>query len=165
MSAATVQIRRGVRGEADVAAVVDIVRTSGFFDELPDEAESAEADVREALAVGEEASGSAYLFAELDGRIVGFASFGRLPCATTYMIHWIAVKSGLRGHGVGKALMRAALAALRAAGAKKVFLQTSGRPQYAPSRGFYLATGFAREAELKDYYIPGESCEFYSQTF
>src|SRR5574344_564359 len=112
MNAAALQIRRGVRGEADVAAVIDIVKTSGFFDELPDEVESAEADIRETLAVGEEASGSTYLFAELDGQVVGFASFGRLPCATSYMIHWIAVKSGLRGHGVGKVLMRAALDAL-----------------------------------------------------
>lgn len=162
MNQKEVTIRRGVRKE-DVAAVLRIVKTSGFFDELPEEVQSAEDDIREALELGEKKSGSTYLFAEEDGKTVGFVSFGQLPCARCHMIHWIAVQKELRGHGIGGILMREALAVLKREGAHKVFLQTSGREQYKPTRGFYSALGFALEATLKDYYLPGEDCLFFSK--
>ncbi len=35
-----------------------------------------------------------------------------------------------------------------------VYVETSTRPQYAPTRSFYLACGYHLVAELPDFYAP-----------
>ena len=38
----------------------------------------------------------------------------------------------------------------------RVYVETSTRPQYAPTRAFYLACGYQLAAELPDFYAPGD---------
>ena len=50
---------------------------------------------------------------------------------------------------------------IRASGGRRVYAETSGRPQYEPTRVFYERLGFFREAHLKDFYAPGNDKVFY----
>ena len=145
----------------DVGTVGKIMKSTGFFEAVFDEIDSGKADVSDIIKNpdGEEK----IIFAEVDGVPRAFAVFGRECCcdALVYM-SWICVDNSLRGMGLGGKLMAEVLADIWAAGARKLLLQTSGRPQYAPTRAFYEKLGFKREAEIADYYTAGESSVFYS---
>ena len=46
-------------------------------------------------------------------------------------------------------------------GGRRIYAETSGRPQYEPTRVFYERLGFTPETQLKDFYAPGEDKVFY----
>ena len=50
------------------------------------------------------------------------------------------------------------------AGGRRVYVETSGRAQYEPTRRFYEACGYAREAVLTDFYAPGDDKVIYGQS-
>ncbi len=41
-------------------------------------------------------------------------------------------------------------------GARRIYADTSSRPQYEPTRAFYLACGYTQEALLADFYAAGD---------
>ena len=42
-----------------------------------------------------------------------------------------------------------------------MYIETSARPFYAPTRAFYIARGYSQIAELEDFYAPGDSKAMY----
>ena len=63
--------------------------------------------------------------------------------------------AGQRG-GAGRALVAAVEAALRAAGARLVVVDTSSAPAFAPARAFYEALGYEEEARIRDFWSDGD---------
>ena len=47
------------------------------------------------------------------------------------------------------------------AGGTRIYIDTSGRPQYAPTRAFYERIGFRCDAVLADFYAPGDDRVIY----
>ncbi len=47
------------------------------------------------------------------------------------------------------------------AGGSRVYVETSSRPLYEPTRAFYLARGYREEARLPDFYGPGDAKVMY----
>ena len=139
---------------ADAAAVREIVASTGFFTDA--EIGVAVELVEERLEKGEK-SGYFFVFAEEAGKTVGYASFGPIPCTTTsFDLYWIAVHETLRGHGLGRTVLARAEDAIRRMGGTRVYVETSSRAQYRPTRAFYLHTGYAEAAFLPDFYAPGD---------
>lgn len=105
-------------------------------------------DLREILADG----GSSLFVARVDGRIVGsltLATF-RIPTGLRAWIEDVVVDESARGHGVGEALNRAALADARARGAVTVDL--TSRPSREAANRLYRKLGFvARETNVYRY--------------
>ncbi|MCR4415245.1 MAG: GNAT family N-acetyltransferase [Thermoguttaceae bacterium] len=131
-----------------------IVESSGFF--YPAEIEVAVELVDERLAKGL-SSGYYFVFAECDGRTVGYTCYG--PIAATvasYDLYWIAVEQSCRGKGMGRRLLTETERLIGAAGGRRVYIETSNRPQYLPTRAFYERCGYTIEAVLKDFYAPGD---------
>jgi GNAT superfamily N-acetyltransferase len=140
--------------EGDRAAVRSIVEGTGFF--YPDEADVAVELVEERLARGV-ASGYHFVFAERDGEVLGYACHGPIACTrSSYDLYWIAVRNGLRGHGLGRALLTRAEERIRELGGTRVYVETSSRPLYDPTRAFYLRCGYREQARLRDFYAPGD---------
>ena len=113
--------------------------------------------VRERLDKGEK-SGYYFIFGETDGTMAGYACYG--PIAGTqcsFDLYWIAVDNGMRGGGIGSLLLKKAEAAILGMGGGRVYVETSSRDQYEPTRAFYLRNGYRLEADLKDFYAPGDS--------
>lgn len=145
--------------DSDRAAIERITRSSGFF---------SDAEVGVALEVFDEAlanadSGYEYLVAEGRDGILGYACWGG-PIEMTessFDLFWIAVDGPARGSGVGRRLLAAAETGAAAAGCSQLFVETSGRVQYAPTHAFYESVGYQRVAELPDFYAPGDSKVFY----
>lgn len=148
--------------EDDRRAVRDIVGSTGFFS--AEEVDVAEELVLEHLQKGT-ASGYLFVFAQSpDGQVEGYACYGPVPCtARTFDLYWIAVRSGGRGRGLGKALMREIVGRLLANGGGKLIAETSSREQYAPTQGFYRSCGFHEEARIRDYYAPGEDILYFTK--
>jgi hypothetical protein len=48
-------------------------------------------------------------------------------------------------------------ARIAAAGGRLVWVETSSRAQYQPTRAFYLRCGYCEAARLADFYAPGDA--------
>jgi GNAT superfamily N-acetyltransferase len=146
----------------DIAAVRHIVTSTGFF--RPDEIDIAVELVEERLDQGLEASGYHFVFADKGGGAVGYACFGPIPCSlTSWDLYWIAVDAAAQRGGLGRALLDAAEASIRAQGGKAVYIETSAKPQYDATRFFYEACGYALEHVFADFYAPGDGKAVYSK--
>lgn len=140
---------------ADRVPVRALLESTGFFN--PEELEVAMELVDDRLAHGE-ASHYRFLVAELDGAVVGYACWGPIPgTEESADLYWIAVDQAAQGRGVGRALLGAAERWMAASGRVRVYVETAGRPQYAPTRAFYAACGYHIAAELDDFYSPGDA--------
>ncbi|HDS05534.1 MAG TPA: GNAT family N-acetyltransferase [Deltaproteobacteria bacterium] len=146
--------RREIK-KSDVTAIAEIVKSSGFFSaaELDIAIELAE----EKLDLGEDSSYQ-FLFAEQTGFVIGYACWGFIPATTGSVdLYWIAMRENSRGQGLGKKLLLETEKIIRASGGLKIYIETSSREQYQPTRRFYEMRGYQQAAFLEDFYFPGDS--------
>lgn len=135
---------------ADVAAIRRIVQSTGYFHAF--EVDVAVELIEERLRRGE-ASGYHFVFADLGSETIGYACYGPIACTTgSFDLFWIAVDAAHQGRGLGRQLMRESEVRIAAAGGRRIYIETSNRPQYAPTRTFYERCGYLCEAILKDFY-------------
>ena len=143
----------------DIEAVRSLVAATGFFSK--DEQELAAELVAEALERGD-ASGYFFLFADADHGLAGYTCYGPIPATQSgFDLYWIAVAREQQGSGLGRLLIEASEADARVRGATRMYVDTSGRAQYAPTRAFYEHMGYERAAVLEDFYAPGDAKVIY----
>lgn len=153
--------RAEVRAE-DVQAVSRLAAATDFFNAA--EVGVAAELVSERLGKGE-GSGYAFLFAEEEGALLGYACYGAIPgTQASYDLYWIVVHPRCQGQGLGRALIERTEALILRAGGHRVYIETSARPQYAATRAFYERCGYRREALLEDFYAPGDGKLIYCKT-
>ena len=154
-------LRETVR-DTDPAAVREITESSGFF--YKEEIDTAVELVEERLARGEK-SGYYFLFAEADGKTVGYSCYGPIACtAESFDLYWIAVHADQRGTGLGTRLLLKSEEKIHEMGGKRIYVETSSRALYEPTRGFYLARSYREEARLADFYGPADAKVIYVKT-
>ena len=142
-----------------VRRLVDI---TGFFH--PEEVAVAEELVEERLAKGDD-SGYHFIMAEHYGRLAGYACFGPIPCTDfSYDLYWIAVHPDFQGRGLGRRLLGEAERRIKAAGGRRIYVDTSQRVQYASTRAFYESRGYRLETVLKDFYAVGDGKAIYCKS-
>ncbi len=146
----------------DAKAVRDLVSSTGFFS--PEEVAIAVELVETRLAQGA-ASGYEFLFAEIDRSLAGYVCYGPVPGTSgSYDLYWIAVAPERQGRGIGRDLLQRTEALVGGAGGRQIYIETSSRAQYRPTHGFYLAAGYTLEANLKDFYAPGDGKLIYRRS-
>ncbi len=146
-----VRVRVGGRADLD-----DVVRLFGEYLEFygcPRDP----GDVRAFLDARLHDGGSVVLVAVTgDGPVVGFAqcypTWSSLSLAPAWVLNDLYVDPAARGTGAGRALVRGALAAARAAGAVSVSLETA--VTNARAQALYESEGFVREEEFWTYAVP-----------
>ncbi|OHD69667.1 MAG: hypothetical protein A2V99_07970 [Spirochaetes bacterium RBG_16_67_19] len=139
---------------ADRQAVHAILESTGFFH--PEEVTVAVELVKERLQRGL-SSGYHFEFAELGGQTAGYTCYGPIACTrASYDLFWIGVHQEHRRSGLGRRLLARAEEHIRRLGGQRLYVETSSRAQYGPTRAFYLACGYHLEAELADFYAPGD---------
>ena len=149
-----VTLRAGVRPE-DREAVRRIVASTGFFSSS--EEEIAVELVDDALSKGEAKSGYHFVFAEEAGKPVGYVCFGPIDgTEKSHDLYWIVVESGRRGGGLGRTLEQACVRGVDALGGHRIYVDTSSRAQYEPTRAFYRACGYTEAARLDHFYAEGD---------
>lgn len=141
--------------ESDRDAVRRLVAATVFFRD--DEVDVAVELVDERLAKGP-ASGYHFVFAEIEGVVAGYACYGPIACTVwSYDLYWIAVDPAYQRHGLGRALVEESERLIHEAGGRRIYIETSGKPQYVPTRGFYERCGYALDVELEEFYGLGDS--------
>jgi GNAT superfamily N-acetyltransferase len=144
---------------ADAEHVRQLVESTGVFN--PVEEDCAVELLQERLARGP-ASGYHFVFAEQDGQVVGYACYG--PIALTvgsHDLYWIAVRRTTQGQGLGRRLMEEVKRRVRADGGQRIYIETSTRPPYIPTRAFYERCGCRLEVVLEDFYAAGDGKAIY----
>ena len=139
----------------DLESVRAIVVSTGFFQshEVPVAVEL----VQERIDKGLE-SGYHFIFADFNGSTISYACFGEIACTKgSWDLYWIATHEQHRGKGVGKNLMAEVEKAIRAMGGRAIYIETSSKPMYEPTRRFYQNYGCTTEAILKDFYDTNDS--------
>jgi ribosomal protein S18 acetylase RimI-like enzyme len=139
---------------SDLGALSNILARSGFFT-------SEEVSVaREILEEGLNNPASSYNFivAKSKTQVLGYACYGRIMnTKDRYDLYWLAVEPKLRRLGLGRGLVEKVEEFLKGASGGRIYVQTSGRKLYEPTRYFYKSLGYDQVAELHDYYSPGDS--------
>lgn len=139
---------------SDPVAIRRIVESTSFF--RPDEVEVAVELAQERLAKGE-ASGYFFVFAEFDGGVAGYACYGPIACTLgSFDLYWLAVDQAHQGRGLGRLLVRECERRIRLQGGRRIYIETSGRPQYKPTRRFYEHCDYQTVAVLADFYDSGD---------
>ena len=143
----------------DPAAVEALVRATGVFSEA--EALVARELVEERLARGA-ASGYEFLFVEDEQGLLGYACWGLIPCTErSHDLYWIAVRPERQKGGVGRRILALAEEEIARAGGSRVYVETSTRAAYDPTRAFYERCGYARAATFDDFYAQGDGKAVY----
>jgi D-alanine-D-alanine ligase len=145
--------------------LVELAQATGFFD-----AEEIQT-VREMLATYFKAPDSGeYLwlvYREAPGaRPLGFACYGPASFTDgTYDLYWIVVAPEHQSRKIGSALIQHVEEDLRKRQARHLYLETSDREQYKPTRAFYERRGYERAAHFPDYYHVGDGKVVYRKVF
>lgn len=105
-----------------------------------------------------------FVFAELDDHTVGYTCYGPIALtAASFDLYWIAVDKELHGRKLGRLLLDRTEELIREAGGRQVYIETSNKQQYTPTRGFYLRCGYEQAALLKDFYGPEDDKVIYAK--
>lgn len=144
-------IYRTIPKREDIFAIRSIVSSTEKF--RTDEIEVAVELIEERLKKGEK-SGYYFLFAEKDsGEVIGYTCFGPIACTiASYDLFWIAVKKEYQGRNIGGELLKRTEELIKKNGGKRIYIETSSREDYLPTRNFYLKNGYVIETILKDFY-------------
>ena len=143
----------------DANRIREIVASTGVFSPV-------EIDVAVELLVDRlekgPPSGYHFVFAEQNGRALGYTCYGPIALtAASYDLYWIAVDKNCQGQKIGQLLLAKSEELISASGGRQIYIETTNRPQYAPTRKFYLRCGYRQEALLKDFYAPGDDKVIY----
>jgi len=100
------------------------------------------------------------------GELLGFSIHGPTPCTLgTWDLYWIAVSPDAQGLGVGTVLLEEVEGRLTRLNARQLIIETSSRPQYDPTRAFYVKKGYREVARVPDFYEAGDDRVIYAKTF
>ena len=155
------EISKGI-SENDRKNIADILRSTGYFYEF--EIDTALEIADDTLAKGQEKSGYRWMKITLNDELLAFANYGKNAFSThSWDLYWIAVHKKYRDQKLGSMLLRAIEEDVRTSGGKILWLETSGRPLYASTEGFYKHKGYTLQASLKDFYAPGDPKQVYSK--
>jgi len=147
--------------ETDIAAIEALVGRTGFF--TPAETRMAGELVEARLEHGLE-SGYEFLIGEANGVIVGYSCYGMIEgTESSFDLYWIAVDPTQQGAGLGRQVLAATEAAIRAEKGTRYYAETSSTPKYEPTRKFYLRAGFKEVANIADFYRPGDGKVIYER--
>ncbi|MBL7112226.1 MAG: GNAT family N-acetyltransferase [Bacteroidales bacterium] len=142
-------LRREVRN-TDPSRVEIMVRSTGFFRD--DETAIAVELVVERIRKGPE-SGYEFLFADMEGETVAYSCYGLIPCTLhSYDLYWIVTHSDFMNQGIGRKILGETERLIRESGGTGIYVETSSKDQYAPTRAFYERNSYLLKARFENFY-------------
>lgn len=138
----------------DKAAVMDILQHTSEF--KPMEVAVAEELIDAYLEEGMASEYYTYV-GVVDGRVMGYICYGPTPITEgTYDVYWMTVSLQAQRQGVGRALLSAAEADIRARRGRIILIETSGKASYFKAQNFYASMGYDLVSRIPEFYEPGD---------
>jgi len=145
--------------KSDPEIIRDIVTSTRFFN--AEEIDIAVELADEYLAKGIE-SGYQFIFLDKNKDTMGYSCYGKIPgTKNSYALYWIAVHEKFRNQGLGKILLHESEMAIFEQGGVGIYVETSSRAQYVPTRMFYERNNYVLKTRFEDYYDVGDDLVFY----
>ena len=158
MELAMKNFRRTLK-KSDPETVREIVKSTDFFND--EEIDIAVELVDEYLYKGIE-SGYLFIFVESEKKTMGYSCYGKIPgTKNSFALYWIAVHEKYRNQGLGKLLLQETEKDIFNQGGHGIYVETSSRAQYVPTRMFYENNGYLLKTRFEDYYDEGDDLVFY----
>lgn len=153
------QVIKGIVPE-ERKEIEDILRSTDFFYEF--EIKTALEIADDTLFSGTEKSGYYWMKIRDEKGLVAFANYGKNPFSThSWDLYWIAVHYRARNQKLGSLLLKEVEDDVRRMKGGILWIETSGRPLYAPTEAFYRRNGYDLQASLKEFYGPGDPKQIY----
>ena len=141
---------------SDKDEIRELLVSTGFFHDY--EIDVAIELIDTTLEKGETAAGYHFIIAEENEKLIGYVCFGSTPCTeASWDLYWIAVHKSQMNKGIGGLLLQLCENSVKAMNGKNIWIETSSRAIYLPTRKFYEKKGYAVQAELTDFYAPGDN--------
>ncbi len=100
-----------------------------------------------------------------EGKVIGFCyAVPETMTDGTWNMLAIAVLPSRQGGGIGGAIVRQLEDELRKRGQRLLIVDTSGRDEFAPTRGFYRKNGYREEARIRDFWTAGDDKIVFSKS-
>jgi len=155
------ELSKGINPD-DRTFIEEILRSTEYFYEF--EIETALEIADETLEKGSGKSGYLWMKVTEEGDLVAFANYGKNAFSVhSWELYWIAVHRDSRNKKLGSVLLRAIEDDVRKMGGRILWIETSGRPLYSSTEGFYRRNGYELHATLRDFYGPGDPKQIYSK--
>ena len=140
--------------KSDSETIFEIVKSTKYFSK--EEEDIAKELIDERLEKGEK-SGYLFLFLEKNGKVIGYSCFGLIPCSViSYDLYWIVVHNDHRGSGYGKYILAETEKYIKKINGIQIYLDTSSKEQYKPTRSFYEKAGYKQIALFENFYDFGD---------
>ncbi|MBL8025622.1 MAG: GNAT family N-acetyltransferase [Fibrobacteres bacterium] len=154
-----ITLRSEVKPE-DCRIVREIIESTGYFGSH--EVDVAVELVEENLKKGEVKSGYYFLFAEENGKTIGYTCYGEIACTIgSFDLYWIAVSNDVRSKGLGSLLLIETEKKIREMKGRAIYIETSNKELYQSTRGFYLKNGYSEAAVLDHFYAENDGKVIY----
>ncbi|MBO6950209.1 MAG: GNAT family N-acetyltransferase [Rhodospirillales bacterium] len=145
----------------DAERIRALVSSSGAF--TPEESAIAAEQAARRLSNGV-ASGYEFILAELNGRLVAYACFGRIEGTEgSFDLYAIAVDPACQGEGIGGMLLEKVEASVKALGGVSLYADTASSDNHRDARAFFVGNGFHEQARLEDFYRSGSAKIIYEK--
>jgi len=108
------------------------------------------------------------LFSAVDDadRVLGYVCFGPTPLTdAVWDLYWIAVKPDRHQRGIGTLLLKFVETEVRKQAGRRLIIETSSLPRYAPTRAFYVHHDYHELARIADFYAMGDDRIIYGKDF
>jgi ribosomal protein S18 acetylase RimI-like enzyme len=93
-----------------------------------------------------------------ENEVVGATYFAPEPVShSLWNTYFLAVKKDSHRQGIGRQIMTHIEELAHLEGINTLIVETSSLESFSQARNFYLALGYVREAEIRDYYGPREN--------
>jgi ribosomal protein S18 acetylase RimI-like enzyme len=107
-----------------------------------------------------------FILADVAGRLAGYVCYGPISMATgRFDMYWIGVHRDAHRRGLGTQLLLASEARMRAMGGKHIYVETSSRELYEPTRRFYEKHAYRQVARIPFYYADDDDRVVYLKSF
>jgi len=142
--------------KSDKKKIKELLLSTGFFYDF--EIQVAIEIVEQTISKGEAVSGYQFVIAEDENKMLGFSCFGSAPCTVeSYDLYWFAVHKDSMNRGLGSKILSHTEEIISSKGGMNIWIETSSRLTYTPTRAFYKKKGYMVQAELPDFYAPGDN--------
>jgi ribosomal protein S18 acetylase RimI-like enzyme len=135
---------------SDIPKIGKILASTGLFRKA--EIDVAKELLEDFLAEGDE-SGYSFIMADYGEELAGYICYGPIPMAEgRFDLYWISVREDLRGTGIGAILLQEAEKDMKKRHCEYVYIDTSSREDYAPTRRFYEKYGYREVARVPKFF-------------